>query len=144
MTNKTKESKKTNVFFLLILFIIVIFYVNSDKDEVGLENNESIAISTNSEEKWVDSYQQIVSEDMIKVGDIIYTYEKDEYVPMMEVLDIANNIELENGYISKKAIQVKVYGKYEDIFWKDIEQTLKFSLSESGLKYFTKGKKYNP
>lgn len=145
MSKKTKESKKTNTFFWLIIIIIAVFYFNSNKGDVSSKNNEpNSTISTNNEDKWVDAYNQIKSEDMIKVGDIIYIYEKDEYIPAMEVLNIDTNVEMENGYISKKAMQVSVCGNTDDIFWKDIEQTLKTSLSEYGLKYYTKGKKYNP
>lgn len=146
MKNKTKKSKKTNGVTLLIIIIIAIFCVNSNKnkDEASSSSNESSIVSATNEDKWVDSYNQIESEDMFKVGDIIYTLEKEEYVPAMEILSIAENIELESGYISKKAMEVKTYGEPEEIFWKDIEQTLKTSLSEYGLKYFTKGKKYNP
>lgn len=146
MKNKTEKPKKTNGVAWLIIILIAIFWVNSDKDkeEISSSSNESNIVTTTNEDKWVDSYNQIESEDMFKVGDVIYILEEEEYVPAMEILSIAENIELESGYMSKKAMQVKTYGEPEDIFWKDIEQTLKTSLSEYGLKYFTKGKKYNP
>lgn len=144
MNKKSNKSPKWNISTLIIIFIIAVFFVKFIENDTSTSSNESNIISTDNQEKWIEDYQQIESEDMITKGEIIYTLDGNDYVETMEVLDIVENVELESGYISKKAMEVKYYEDNEEVIWKDIDSTIETSLSDYGIKYFIKVKKYNP
>lgn len=155
-----KKSKKTNAIIFILFFIFMIWSIkvkeenkaNISDDTQVLSNNigEEREVSEGKSEKeeevvdkWTDVYNEITNADMFKVGEILYLNENGQYVPAMKILDIQRDIIIGDGYNSSKAMKVQSCENEEDIFWKDINLTLESSSKEFGIKYYTKGKKYN-
>jgi len=106
-----------------------------DQQEIGKQEEES---------KWVEGYNLINKADMFKAGDTIYWEEGDGYEPAFIILEVASDITLETGYVSKKAMKVQDYLNESDVFWKDIDLTLQAASKQGGVKYYSKGYKFNP
>lgn len=156
MGKKNGEKQGSGLMFIIIscLILMVVFSSAGKEDETQINSSGNNEVSEESRDKensnndalsnWDEGYNLIESPDMFKEGETIYWQEGEGYEPTFVVLEVASDVTLDNGYVSKKAMKVQSCSDENDVFWKDIEATLNMSAQDYGVKYYTKGWKFNP